>query len=123
MAQDVAITKQDIRHAAGPVLLNPAQAAVRQFQATKKGALSCLVDGVPDFPEGHGFALQPWQQVRFDNVAISIHGEYAVTMGNYFFVGSDGSEVKVKYPFGYCRDSEGELKINLHSSMPFQKDS
>jgi len=111
-------------YAAGPVLFKPTRAAVRQFRTTKKGALSYFVAGDPDFPEDHGFALQPWQQVRFDNVAISIHGEYAVTMGNYFFVGSDGSEIKVEYSFGYFRDSRGELKINLHhSSMPFQKDS
>jgi hypothetical protein len=110
-------------YAAGPVLFKPTRAAVNQFRTTRKGALSYFVGGDPDFPEDHGFALQPWQRVRFENIAISIHGEYGVAMGNYFFTGSDGIEVKVEYSFGYCRDAQGELKINLHhSSMPWQKE-
>ena len=110
-------------YAAGPVLFKPTLAAVNQFRTTRKGALSYFVAGDPDYPEDHGFALKPWMQVRFENVAISIHGEYGVAMGNYFFISSDGEEIKVEYSFGYFRDCQGELKINLHhSSMPYRND-
>ena len=43
-----------------------------------------------------------------------------MAMGNYFFTGPDGKEVKVEYTFGYVKDSAGNLKINLHhSSLPY----
>jgi hypothetical protein len=44
-------------------------------------------------------------------------------MGNYFFTELDGTEIKVEYTFGYIKDSDGRLKINLHhSSIPFSKE-
>jgi len=110
-------------YATGPVLFKPTLAADKQFRTTRKGALSYFVAGDPDFPEDVGFALQPWQRVRFENVAISIHGEYGVAMGNYFFTSSDGEEIKVEYSFGYFCDPQGDLKINLHhSSMPYRNE-
>merc|ERR1712107_751934 len=44
---------------------------------------------------------------------------------SYFVSGNtefpDGKETKVEYTFGYFRDSEGQLRINLHhSSLPFK---
>lgn len=42
-------------------------------------------------------------------------------MGEYFFTTTDGEDVKVEYSFGYIRDANGDLKINLHhSSLPYQ---
>jgi len=104
----------------GPVLFKPTKAAVVQFRLTREGALSYFVAGNDKFPEDHGFAIQPWTKVRFENAATYIHGDYAVAMGNYFFTQLDGEEVKVEYTFGYIKDENGKLRINVHhSSLPF----
>jgi hypothetical protein len=104
----------------GPVLFKPTKAAVDQFRMTRESALSYFVGGNDKFKEDHGFALHPWTNVRFENAGTFINGNYAVAMGNYFFKQTDGSEVKVEYTFGYLKNAEGQLKINLHhSSLPF----
>lgn len=52
-----------------------------------------------------------------------IDGDSALAMGNYFFTGPDGAEVKVEYTFGYKADGNGDLRIRLHhSSMPANDD-
>lgn len=105
---------------AGTVLFKPTKAADTQFRLTRKAALSYFVGGNDNYKEDHGFAIHPWTNVRFKNIATYIHGDYAVAMGNYFFTQLDGTEVKVEYTFGYIKGSDGELKINLHhSSVPF----
>lgn len=104
----------------GTVLFKPTKAADVQFRPTRESALSYFVGGNDKYKEDHGFAIHPWTNVRFENAANSIHGDYAVAMGNYFFTQLDGSEVKVEYTFGYLKGSDGKLKINLHhSSVPF----
>jgi len=52
---------------------------------------------------------------------IAIYGDYAVSMGNYFFTPADGgAEQKVEFTFGYIKDANGDLRINVHhSSLPF----
>ncbi len=42
-------------------------------------------------------------------------------MGNYYFTDAKtGDEVKVEYLFGYVRDKDGKLRINVHhSSLPY----
>ena len=41
-------------------------------------------------------------------------------MGNYYFTDKNGKTVKVEYSFGYIKDNNGDLKINLHhSSFPY----
>ena len=42
-------------------------------------------------------------------------------MGNYFFQSIDGGdEVKVEFTFGYVKDKDSNLLINLHhSSIPY----
>lgn len=104
----------------GTVLFKPTKAAVSQFRPTREAALSYFVGGNDQYSEDHGFAIHPWTNVRFENTANYIHGDYAVAMGNYFFTQLDGTEVKVEYTFGYLKNSDGKLKINLHhSSLPF----
>lgn len=104
----------------GAVLFKPTKAANVQFRLTRQGALSYFVGGDEAFPEDHGFAVHPWIRVRFENAAMFLHGEYAVAMGNYFFTQTDNTEVKVEYTFGYLKDEQGCLKINLHhSSLPY----
>ena len=105
---------------AGPVLFKPTKAAETQFRPSKESALSYFVGGNDKYKEDHGFAIHPWTNVRFDNKELYLHGDYAVAMGNYYFTGTDGNEVKVEYSFGYIKDKAGNLKINLHhSSIPF----
>ncbi|MEJ2333629.1 MAG: hypothetical protein P8Y08_12755 [Desulfobulbaceae bacterium] len=105
---------------AGPVLFKPTKAAETQFRSTREAALSYFVGGNDNYAEDHGFAIHPWTNVRFENNANYIHGNYAVAMGNYFFTQIDGTEVKVEYTFGYIKGADGRLKINLHhSSVPF----
>ncbi len=105
---------------AGTVLFKPSRAADTQFRHTREAALSYFVGGNDKYKEDNGFAIQPWTDVRFENTANYIHGDYAVAMGNYFFTQTDGTEVKVEYTFGYIKGSDGKLKINLHhSSLPF----
>lgn len=105
---------------AGPVLFKPTKAAETQFRPTRESALSYFVGGNDAYKEDHGFAIHPWTKVRFENVETFLHGDYAVAMGNYFFTETNGNEVKVEYTFGYFKDQEGNLKINVHhSSVPF----
>ena len=104
---------------AGEVLFKPTKAAEAQFRNDKESALSYFVGGNDKFAEDGGFAIHPWTNVRFENVATYLHGDYAVAMGNYFFTQTDGTDVKVEYTFGYNK-VDGKLKINLHhSSLPF----
>ncbi len=104
----------------GPVLFKPTKAAADQFRETADQAFSYFVGG--SVPEDHGFALQPWSAVRFDNHHIVIQDGMAVAMGNYFFTDADsGKAVKVEYTLGIRRSSkDGRPVIFLHhSSLPF----
>jgi hypothetical protein len=102
----------------GKVLFKPTLASVDQFRGTKKNALSYFVGD--DLEEDRGFALTPFTKVRWENEDIVINHNSAMAMGNYFFTDTKGKEIKVEFSFGYIKDEEGNLKINLHhSSMPY----
>ncbi len=104
----------------GEVLFKPTKAAADQFRGTKDEALSYFVTG--SIEEDKGFALAPYTNVRFENEAISIDCDSALAMGNYYFTTTSGDDVKVEYSFGYFKDDEGNLRINLHhSSVPFSE--
>jgi len=106
----------------GTVLFKPTLANNRQFRKTFESALSYFIGGNPNFPQDVGFALVPWKEVRFENSGFILKNESAVAMGNYFFIDFTGREVKVEYTFGFFRNSDGRLKINLHhSSIPYSK--
>lgn len=102
------------------VLFKPTLAADDQFRETFEEALSYFVGGV--IAEDKGFAIKPWTKARFgEDPHIAVYDDYAVSMGNYFFTpqGSD-EEQKVEFTFGYIKDENGDLRINLHhSSLPF----
>ena len=102
------------------VLFKPTLAADDQFRETFDEALSYFVGG--SIEEDTGFAIKPWTKARFgENPHIAVFGDYAISMGNYFFTpkGSD-EEQKVEFTFGYMKDPKGDLRINLHhSSLPF----
>lgn len=100
------------------VLFKPTLASEDQFRGTKKEALSYFIG--QDLEEDNGFALAPYTAVRWENEGIITDTDSAKAMGNYFFTKTDGTEVKVEYSFGYVKDANGNLKINLHhSSLPF----
>ena len=103
----------------GTVLFKPTKAAQEQFRLTKQEATSYFVKGV--VPEDHGFAIQPWSKVRFENVGTIISCNYALTMGNYYFTDrNSGKEAKVEFTFGYRKSKDGRLVIDLHhSSFPY----
>lgn len=103
----------------GTVLFKPTKAAEEQFRLSKEDALSYFVTGI--VPEDHGFAIQPWSNVRFENHGIILDDDSAIAMGNYYFTEVDsGEEVKVEYTFGYFQDEDGDLRIRLHhSSLPY----
>lgn len=102
------------------VLFKPTLASYDQFRENFDEALSYFVGG--KIAEDQGFAIKPWSKVRFGEQQIITDSDSAVAMGNYFFtpVGSD-KETKVEYTFGYMKDGDGKLRINVHhSSLPFE---
>lgn len=106
----------------GNVLFKPTKAADVQFRLDRKSAKSYFIGGDNDFAEDHGFAINPWTAVRFENAAMILEEKRALAMGNYYFTDTDGGETKVEYTFGYRKTDSGELKIDLHhSSIPFTK--
>ena len=120
--KELATTHVDTLYAydEGTVLFKPTKAAAQQFRLTESDAISYFVTGV--VPEDHGFALQPWSAVRFENAGILIDADSAVAMGNYFFTDANtGKEAKVEFTFGYVRGADGKLLINVHhSAFPYQ---
>ncbi len=103
----------------GTVLFKPTKASKKQFRLTEEDALSYFVTGIVH--EDHGFAIQPWSKVRFENSGIIIDTDSAIAMGNYYFTDAKtGKEGKVEFTFGYFKDENGKLLINVHhSSYPY----
>jgi hypothetical protein len=100
------------------VLFKPTLASDVQFRGTFDEAMSYFVGGAIE--EDGGFAIAPYTNVRWENEGVSISGDMALAMGNYFFTTTDGEEVKVEYTFGFEQMDDGSLKIVLHhSSLPF----
>ncbi len=100
------------------VLFKPTLASEDQFRGTVDEALSYFVGG--SIEEDTGFAKAPYTDVRWENEGTVINGDMALSMGNYYFTKTDGSEVKVEYTFGIEQMNNGKLKIVLHhSSLPF----
>lgn len=105
----------------GKVLFKPTKAAKDQFRETKEEALSYFIGG--SNPEDHGFAIQPWSNVRFENHEIIINpgGKTAEAMGNYYFTDAkSGKEIKVEFTMGFEKLDNNQTKIFLHhSSLPY----
>ena len=101
-----------------PVLFKPTLAAEDQFRGTFDEALSYFI-GTEGTEDG-GFAIKPWTNVRWENEGTIIDGDSAMAMGNYYFTDTDGNDTKVEYTFGYKKNADGDLVIDLHhSSVPF----
>lgn len=105
-------------YGARPVLFKPTLASDEQFRGTFDEALSYFVGG--DLAEDGGFAIAPYTAVRWESEGTVINGATAMSMGNYYFMQPDGTEVKVEYTFGIEKMDDGETKFVLHhSSLPF----
>lgn len=114
------LVKQFYGYENGEVLFKPTLASLYPFRLTQECAESYFIGDNPRYPRDMGFALKPWINVRFENAGIIIMKQYGISMGNYYFKGVDGVEVKVEYSMGFFRSENGNLKINLHhSSLPF----
>jgi hypothetical protein len=101
-----------------PVLFKPTLASADQFRGSFEEALSYFVGG--DIAEDGGFAIAPYTAVRWESEGTVISGDTAMSMGNYFFMTTEGTEVKVEYTFGLEKLESGETKFVLHhSSLPF----
>jgi hypothetical protein len=104
----------------GTVLFKPTKAAYKPFRKTEEEAVSYFVTG--EVSEDHGFALQPWSKVRFENSGIITDGDSATAMGHYYFTDAKtDKEVKVEYTLEFMKDKEGHMLITVHhSSFPYQ---
>ena len=109
----------------GTVFFKPTLAfGTNAFRSTKEGALSYFIGGNPKFPDDTGFALKRWVKVRYDNNAaengIQIHGDIAITMGHFYLVSIDGSEVVVEKTLVFRRCRDGRLRLCVHkSALPY----
>lgn len=103
----------------GGVLFKPTLAAQQQFRNSFDDALSYFVTG--HIAEDGGFAIKPWDNVRFGEQEIKLLDDTALAMGNYYFTPSgETAETKVEFTFVYTRDDQDNLRIVLHhSSVPY----
>ncbi|MES0873643.1 phosphoribosyl-AMP cyclohydrolase [Sinimarinibacterium thermocellulolyticum] len=107
----------------GPVLFKPTLTTAPQtFRTTKEGALAYFVGDNKSYPADTGFALKGWRSVEIRNVAIQLHGDTALSMGNVSITDKSGKVTTVDKTWGYVRDDKGALRIVLHhSSLPVTK--
>lgn len=106
----------------GAVLFKPTLATGdKTFRTDSAGALSYFVGTDSNYPLDTGFALKDWQQYSFNNAAIYINGDVALTMGHVKVTNSKGQETVVDKSWAFKKDQQGQLRIVLHhSSLPYQ---
>jgi len=104
----------------GPVLFKPTLASGETtFRTTYEGALSYFVAGNPQFDDG-GFALKGWESYDFENAAVYINGDLALTMGHVMVTDGAGDVTTVDKTWGFKKDESGAVRIVLHhSSLPY----
>jgi hypothetical protein len=104
------------------VLFKPTKTKIEQFRFDKRSATSYFVGEDELYKEDKGFALAPWEKIRFENKGFLFEKNRSIAMGNYYFKAvNSNEEIKVEYTFGYCMGSDGNLKIDLHhSSLPYR---
>lgn len=102
------------------VLFKPTKVSKVQFRSTFDEALSYFVATNKVCEEDKGFAIEPWLNVRFENSNILLFEKTAIAMGNYFFTNTKSEITKVEYTFGYIKNEDNRILINLHhSSLPY----
>ncbi len=105
----------------GPVLFKPTLThGAQTFRTTKAGALAYFVGGDSAFPNDSGFALKGWRGYAFQNAAVRINGNQALTMGKVMLTGTDGKVTTVDKTWAFEKDDAGKVRIVLHhSSLPY----
>lgn len=103
----------------GKVLFKPTLADRDKFRETFEEALSYFIGGVIE--EDKGFAIKPWSKVRYGYRSVITDSNSATSMGKYYFTPANGGdEIGVEFTFGYFKDKDGNLRINVHhSSLPY----
>ena len=106
----------------GPVLFKPILAGGEQtFRTNREGALAYFVGNNSAYPADSGFALKNWQSYRYDNAAVYINGDMALTMGKVHLVDRDNKETTVDKTWGFKKGDDGKVRIVLHhSSLPYE---
>ncbi|AHF01513.1 hypothetical protein THIAE_06850 [Thiomicrospira aerophila AL3] len=115
-----AVLNQAYGYKMGPVLFKPTLATGdTTFRTTHEGALAYFVGNNPNYGDD-GFALKGWQGYEFNNAAVYINGDLALTMGHVTLTNKAGETTTVDKTWGFKKDDEGQLRIVLHhSSLPF----
>ena len=103
---------------AGDLPFKPTMAVDVPFRPDAASALSYFIGGIIE--EDKGFAIKPWQAVRFETRFIRHVGGVSLSMGHYYFTPvGDSVEQKVEFTFVYQKDNAHQVKILLHhSSLP-----
>ncbi len=107
----------------GPVLFKPTLTVAPQtFRPTQEGALSYFVGNNPEFSNDSGFALKGWTDYEFENSAVHITGDLALTTGKVRLTNAEGEVTEVDKTWGFKKGDDGTLRIVLHhSSLPVTK--
>ncbi|AIT10239.1 phosphoribosyl-AMP cyclohydrolase [Candidatus Francisella endociliophora] len=102
------------------VLFKPTLASKQMFRGELDGAVSYFVAGNDKYAEDNGFAINPWQDISFENTGYIIEGNVGIVMGNKRLTQIDGSKVIANYTMAFKPNNKGELQIILHhSSLPY----
>lgn len=105
----------------GPVLFKPTLAGGEQtFRINQEGALAYFVGNNKAYPADTGFALKNWKSYNYDNAAVYINGDMALTMGKVHLTDRDNKETTVDKTWGFKKGDDGKVRIVLHhSSLPY----
>ncbi|HHQ4456877.1 TPA: hypothetical protein ACSPZI_003262 [Aeromonas hydrophila] len=105
----------------GPVLFKPTLAGGEQtFRINQEGALAYFVGNNQAYPADTGFSLKNWQSYNYDNAAVYINGDMALTMGKVHLTDRDNKQTTVDKTWGFKKGDDGKVRIVLHhSSLPY----
>lgn len=105
----------------GPVLFKPTLAGGEQtFRINQEGALAYFIGNNKAYPVDTGFALKNWKSYNYDNAAVYINGDMALTMGKVHLTDRDNKETTVDKTWGFKKGDDGKVRIVLHhSSLPY----
>lgn len=116
-----AVLDQAYAYKTTPVLFKPTLASGSQtFRTSYQGALAYFVGDDPSYPGDTGFALKGWTGYEYNNAAVYINGDMALTTGHVMLTDKNGKVTTVDKSWGFKKDADGKLRIVLHhSSLPY----
>lgn len=116
-----AVLDEAYGYSLGPVLFKPTLSGGEQtFRTDYQGALSYFVGGDKKYPQDKGFALKGWTKYSYNNAAVYINGDLALTMGNVTLTDKNGNVTRVDKTWGFKKGDDGKIRIVLHhSSIPY----